>query len=352
MKRIYCLLFPVWFLCSCEKEIQFNDEIAEPVMVLNTYISPDSLVQVHLSESRFFLNEDSLFKIIEDADVEMVVNGSHVESLQYTGDGVYVSPYHIDSGDSIYINVRHRKLPDIACEGLKIPFAIPLESVSVGKIVMDTSNNSIASYSSPTINRQDTLAYYINKRGDVNITFSDPADEVNYYRLLLFEKTDYSDGTSRYRQSHYANDDPVFDNSMGTDVWGNNYNMYFTFSDILFNGKTYTIKTNTSLGGRYLLAPDSVWDFYKIEPSDYMLEDTVSIVKKVLYFHLFNITPSYYYFLSSKALSETSSNGIGEGLFSEPVQIYTNVKGGTGIMAGYADFIYSVDVTEFILKSE
>lgn len=55
MKRILSALLLILTGCflSCKKDIKFEGTVSEPLLVLNGILTPDSVVSVHLSRSRF-----------------------------------------------------------------------------------------------------------------------------------------------------------------------------------------------------------------------------------------------------------------------------------------------------------
>lgn len=72
--KIYPLmLLLATFFSACEKEIDFKGEVKEPMLVLNGFLTPDSVVSVHLSQSRFAMNYGKRFPSVENAKAQLFV---------------------------------------------------------------------------------------------------------------------------------------------------------------------------------------------------------------------------------------------------------------------------------------
>jgi hypothetical protein len=65
---------------SCEKVIDFDGEETEPIMVMISFPDSGSPWKVRLTESRFFLSNDTI-ATIKNADVTTEVNGRPTNSL-------------------------------------------------------------------------------------------------------------------------------------------------------------------------------------------------------------------------------------------------------------------------------
>jgi len=78
----------LFLIYSCEKIIDIPDR--ERKIGLNSLITPDSLVEIHLSESESILKAGLSMDIIENATVQLYENNSFAALLLYTGEGCYV----------------------------------------------------------------------------------------------------------------------------------------------------------------------------------------------------------------------------------------------------------------------
>jgi len=69
IKKYATILLGIFLFVSCEKDIVFKGDITDPLVVVNSYITPDSIISAHVSESRFFLNDTTSFKEISNAEL-------------------------------------------------------------------------------------------------------------------------------------------------------------------------------------------------------------------------------------------------------------------------------------------
>ena len=88
-------------LLSCEKDIAFKGTITDPLLVLNSLLTPASVVSVHLSQSRFILGDIKPFTPISDANVSLFVNGSLKEQLTHDANGQYMGTYLPKASDEV-----------------------------------------------------------------------------------------------------------------------------------------------------------------------------------------------------------------------------------------------------------
>ena len=105
IKIVLSILAGIFIFVSCEKDIEFNGEITAPLLVINSYITPDSVVSAHVSESRFFLKDSITYKNINTADVAVWVNGVLKEKMTLVEKGMYRGTYKPVIGETIKIIV-------------------------------------------------------------------------------------------------------------------------------------------------------------------------------------------------------------------------------------------------------
>jgi len=330
--KIYLsILFGIFFLASCEKEIEFKGEITEPLIVVNCFITPDSVMTAHVSESRFFLVDNVTFRNVKNADVSVWVNGVFKEKMSFVENGIYKGTYAPVIGDSIKLVVKVPTMKDVSCEELISPQP---EIISIDTTDLWTGQTYNIQYGSQTTNggqttyTNDTIATVTGHQIDYTLKFKDNGNEKNFYRLVVMTKEHYftidtttSDTTTVIRDNYYfsftdvvsgnnANNDPL---SMGDFSANNEYNV---FSDELFNGKTYSLTFTTN---------EDVYNYKADYPYGREMPG-----KKVVNIYLQNISKSYYLYLKSRPAALN-----GNGFFSEPVQIHNNITGGIGILGSY-----------------
>lgn len=100
-------------LLACEKEIKFKGQVQEPMLVLNGFLTPDSVVSVHLSQSRFAMNYGAIPLPLKKPKARLFVNGILKESLTPAANGNYRGTYYLRVKDEIEIRVSAAGFPDI-----------------------------------------------------------------------------------------------------------------------------------------------------------------------------------------------------------------------------------------------
>ncbi|MDR0541027.1 MAG: DUF4249 domain-containing protein [Dysgonamonadaceae bacterium] len=273
---------------ACEKEIEFKGGETEPQLVLNSILTPDSAIRVHLSESRFFLADKAEFKNIRNAAVTLLKNGEVIETFRDAGEGYYVADYRPKTGDRLQITASASGLEPVECSAEILP--------------------------APTVLSADMVKLSTDNDYDLTVSLKDPSETSDYYRIDMYVMV--YDGKSGYYYPGdvlYDSDDMVF-GSAGLDPFGAGNNYYYVFSDELFNGKEYKLKLRL-----YHLINDQEG-------------------KTKLFIELQHITKDYYLYLKSRNVA------LGDeiGLFTEPVQIYNNIQGGIGILGSYTSTVYEL----------
>ena len=104
MKRYIFLLLVTALFSSCVEPIEFDPGETSPYVVLISRPTSDSTVCVHLSRSRFFL-ENNVPQAISDAQVTLSLNGVATTGVfdddAYNGFGAYTFAVLPQPGDSL-----------------------------------------------------------------------------------------------------------------------------------------------------------------------------------------------------------------------------------------------------------
>lgn len=330
--KIVLSIFAILFIfVSCEKNIEFKGEITDPQVVVNSYITPDSVVSAHISESRFFLNDSTTFRNINNADVAVWVNGTFKEKMSLVGQGIYKGTYKPVVGETIKLVVNVPSKKEVTCEANIYPQPVINSIDTVGIRLGEYYLFDYSNYSSGAPMLSDTIGTYSLHQINYTLKFSDNGNEKNYYRLSVLTKRYYTQ-TDSVTHVQTQRESDIYDFFSFTDVvsgkntkndpmslvGGDNYiETYNVFSDELFNGKTYSLTfstTNTIFNYR------PTYKFGSKNPD----KTTISI-------YLQSISKEYYLYLKSRA----AASG-GENFFSEPIQIYNNIVGGIGILGSYS----------------
>lgn len=283
---------------SCEKIIEFDGEKTKPLLVLNSVLKADSAVKVHISKSRFFLDYDNEMSDINNATVKLWVNDVEQANLQFTGEGNYYSSYIAKVGDKIKIKASASSFDDISSNTIipEIPEVLSID----------------------TVYTHENDGGYISRILNFDITFTDTLKDDDYYLVYCMQRTyqDYIYEGKNYQEYgiYLFSDDIIFENEnrgnfAGEDVFGSA--TYNTFTDDLINNKEYSLRMKThdyNYGNEYQQKITYVFYFQKITKEWYLYLRTTSLV----------------------------SNDFS--MFSEPVQVYSNIQNGLGILGATNSF--------------
>lgn len=320
-------------LTSCETVIDFNGKDTAPLLVVNSIISPDSVIKVHVSESRFFLEEDSKFVNINNATVKLWVNDLEYEQLTPANNGIYQGKYIPKSGDKLKITAKNSNYSEVSASTEIIP-ANPILSVDTNSVILEKTPLLSYNYNSPTV--VDTLGYLINNELKLKMNFNDPANQENFYKVSLRMKLYFSDGSTQIGKYYFSSEDVVFGNTSASGIFDESTtNYYNVFSDELFNGKPYGLKLSANFYS---------YVYSNNVPSKLKSKDEpVNVTKNELIVELQSISKSYYLYLKTR---DASSSYVD--FFSEPVQIYSNIKGGIGVFGSYNTATFKINVPTWL----
>ena len=318
------------FIVSCETEIKFNGKETAPSMVINSILNPDSTVKVHITKSKFFLEKDGPFDPITNATVQLYANDKLIEALNSTGNGYYTGTYKPFPGDIIKIIARNNEFDNVHCS-TEIPVTANITSVdTIATIIKTAPLVYYRSYDDVAYMITDTVGTVTEKKIKFTVNIADRANYKNFYRLKVKHRSYYDNGTYSEHNTYFNSEDLVFGSTSETELFEEkNTNYYHEFNDNLFDGKTYGLTFSIS-AFQYNYLPGK-------EPKDDPWSPTT--IKQELFINIESISPSYYYYLNSRA----KNNEYIE-IFTEPVQIYNNIVNGIGILGAYNTSITIVRV--------
>lgn len=309
MKRLIYLLICALFFVSCYKEIDLSDYRSTPKIVINCTVSPDTVVMASITRTWFY--PDNFPNVqLPHAKVELYINDNYMGQMQLK---THPNPEHSEHTDTLFFsNV-------IPSEGDRI------------KIVASTPEYGIATAEDiiPRKVEVQNVQYHIRKGEGIyqetypdyyeiyyEATFTDLPDEENYYfvRVLeFFNEIPYTpfwqwvDGVD-YSDPIFKEQDDMLDGGLSFD--GLNKRGGTLFTDQSIKGQTYTLQFKESA--------------INLEEGE---ERQIAI---------YSLSKSYYLYLLSlqKISGSTLEGGLGNIGFAEPLRVYSNVEGGTGILGG------------------
>ena len=313
--KIYLsLIISLVLFASCEKDVEFKGTMTKSVLVVNSFVSPDSVVSANVSESKFFLEEENTITGIENATVSVYVNDVFKEKMIHTDKGNYTGTYIPTIGEIIKLVVTVPDKTDVSCQDKVLTRP---EIVSVDTAVTSSTGGYLLDYHTK-LNSNDTQVYDTigksrNYDCEFKIKMKDKGNEKNYYRLAVVRNSTF-EGESGYEFVHITdNIDPEAYSSDPLQTEDDS-NPFCVFSDDIINGKEYTLKFKLS---------QNVITFYN-RPKE---------TKQELIIALQQISKDYYLYLRTRAVANEDN------VFSEPVQIHCNIKNGLGVFGSYSSSV-------------
>ncbi len=336
MKNLKNIFITLAFLglFACNTEIDFEGEITSSMLVINSFITPDSVIKVHVSKSKFFLKDDNQFDVVDNATVNLWVNNIQKETLIKQGNGYYISNYKPMIGDIIKITAKNAIFSEVDCSVEIMDSTTILSFDTIRNLI---NESLIINYNSDKYGKMvvDTVGKYKNEKLDIVIQFQDNPQISNYYRMVATRRMYFDDGKFFDENFYLSSDDIVFGDNSTTSIIGENGNnsSFLEFSDEYFSGQKYAVRFYSYLNGMEYFAGKEP------KKDDGGTVGTVKIIKTDLILNLQTISKSYYLFLKS-----ISANSSVIEFFSEPVQIHSNVNGGIGILGSYTSSFFKFQI--------
>ena len=316
------------FLNSCEKEIEFKGEQTDSRLVINSVVEPGQSVKARISKSVFFLDNNENTKVPSDLVATLYVNGNRIGEMTPQTDTIweteynwvfeptyrlwkiYTYPYCPAVGDEVTIKALANGFDDVEGSTGIVPNhtncqikGLRLMSNELWPNALDDDGNIIDWH------------YY--DAYELLIELTDPhAGEIDFFKLSMDESYHYFEGYDHYNYYCHAYitgyDDPIFGAVSATNFDFVDYQINDpngTFTDQLFDGRSYTIKQPIGI---------SYSQFEGLEQN---------FCRVAVYVE--HITKDYY-----KYLNTCNQGDEVDQFFAEPIQTHTNVNGGYGIIGG------------------
>ncbi len=302
MKKI-CFFILFIIFCSCSKEdIITENQIqnVESQLCMSGYVCEDSICVIltkNLPRSYNFTGVNPYLITDTAAIIKVFENGSffcYLEPKKYIIQGwadypydkvYYVSHKKAKEGNTYSIEVTHNDYKRISAETV-LPFKVPVISVDTFTFYKDVVlyQQIIDSFTFIGYKKNDTTVLSTM----FTINFQDPPVTKNYYMLEVINNR------VTYNYDGFTLDDLIMEYE---------YPEYL-FSDKFIQGKKYGIQFSVF--------------------SDYA--DSIS-------FSLYSVNEDYYKYWTSVNKYNLSK----EDAYREPIPLYSNIKDGIGIFAGYSD---------------
>lgn len=274
-------------LASCVKDLDFDGEQTDPLLVVNGVQQVGQPARLCVEKSMFFLDSGTDFRV-KDVAVDLYVNGTFKESLQVRDSIIHEPLYAFNYCEGQYL----------LCEGDRLHFEVRSSE-------FETATIELTLPEAPTVLSFDMVGIDTVESG-VKFSFmiDDPVG-ADFYNLKCINP-------NGYMYSFYS-EDPVFVDPMGMgaeELVGESgfygYGLYNVFTDTYFNGKTYTVYFEV-FSGEYVPGEQFTIEVSRVDESLYQYKKTYD------------------------AYQESDPNGM-IGMFSEPVQVYSNVENAVGVV--------------------
>lgn len=287
MTRQILLSFTLLYcLQSCIKESNMQISNTDSQLVIGSLFSPDTLLQVYVGKTSS-MNEQPNF--IEDASILVTQNGQSIGVLEYLGEGWYRSNHYPEEGVKYRIEVSVPNYEQVWAES-EVPINPEIVGVPYAKRVGIMN-----------VNQTSTLVY------DTYFSFLDSDIHVDYYEIFM----------SLMNLDFDRIDDPSIRMDSNFDI--PNVVETIVFSDVLFNGLVKDMHL-PSFGSAN---PEDTW-FSPIWLRFHSVSKEYFMYRRSLYRHIHLQNTSFYV-----------NDPLTLLFLGEPIDLYTNIHGGTGIFAGF-----------------
>jgi hypothetical protein len=297
MKKYILIIFILATVWSCTKTIEFNDKGTGSLMVVNSLIYPDSCISGTISQSTSILKSNTVGTML-NGTVDLYENGILVRQMTSTLGNFRATDFKPKAGNTYRI-------------------AVSANGKQVEAETVIPNQAEVISVDTTTINN-DWGSKSLNFKFKVKDGTGD-----DYFRIIVINDNlsfYYQDKKTRiyFRNSssgYFDTNDPIF-NSLYSNYGNDALNMgpgnqYHIFPDDYFEGKEYTFQFQVAQFLNY--GNNQVYNRFVIHVQK-LSKDMFNYMK---YLDLYN----YYR----------------DDPFSEPVPVYSNIKNGAGIFAGYND---------------
>ena len=309
-------------LSSCEKQIEFNGEQSDPKLVINSLVETGQPVTAHISKSYFFLDAPDT-SAPEDLVASLYVNGNLIGELTPGFDTIweyydleeyslvpnFCNDYRPQAGDVVKITATANGFDEVEGATSPLPKAVDFQ---YDLTLTEWSSTYYHPYYDGSGYEEDSVLW-VNGTFEMTINLTDPnPKQLDYFRLIADRgKGNYSGENWYYLSFDY--DDPIFGVGLNEneiiDISDLDTRPEGVFTDALFDGSTYRLKLKVMFECH--VGEELNPDFFRVP------------------FRLEHLTKEYYNYLNTSDQGDEFTQ-----FFAEPIQTYSNVTNGFGIVAG------------------
>ena len=305
---IFILMGLLLLVSACEKEVELEQKEEAQKLAIICSFSPDEPFSIHVSKSHSLFSNTTQNDITTEADVQICEadillekilpnpNGSNIEDKGTRYQSVAAIP---KTQKKYTLKINMDGVEPISAVSL-IPNPVQITQVEIGEI---------HSWLYPSLPNEK--GYEV----ETTLTFVDAPDETNFYQVNFYQELTSSDPslvgdttkTIMASTQGWLSADETIPVSQNLTDYG------FLFRDFTFDGEVKELTFN----------PVFQYQFTKYEPSNIIVE-------------LRTVSKEYYYYHSSVFQQQKQLLEKGNKPFSDPVVVYSNIKNGYGVFAGYS----------------
>jgi hypothetical protein len=317
MKKYILFILMIVSILACTKTLDFDDEGLANKLVFNGIIQTGDSFNANLSRSSSILSETGfgIPPMPAEGTIQLFENETLLSTTSSSFGKFSLTNIKPKAGANYRIVVNTEN--DMIEAQTTIPEKVAVLSIDTATVSLDTYSKKLA----------------------VRLKIKDSQGD-DYYRIVYMKETiSYIDDNKggrkyykNYTQSGIRSDDPVFKsvyNNFGDEIIDGPENEYGIFPDNYFNGKEYVLK--------FSIYQDSY--SYGNNPSygGYGDPSVVYGASRQIYerneIHIQKLSKDLYNYLKYLKLY----NFYHDNPFAEPVPVYSNIKNGIGIFAGFND---------------
>ena len=291
---LYFFIFTMFF-ASCDIVVDLDIPEHERVLVVNSILKTDSMINAYISHSVGAFDASSI-SYVNNATVEVYEDGVLLGEMYEEASLSYNSMGELDSNYVYFFN-QNPVAGKIYSYEIAHPDYESVRSETTVPAAVKLNINDVT-----LLSEQDYEKHY-----RVRFSFND-APEDNFYRLRLRNPNAYYDGFDYFESNDASMISSAGVQSDGATFYGDEA----LFDDEMFNGTEKEISIE-------FFDYKSLW--FEEQDDDYETEYTLELT---------SVSESYYtYIRSLRAHYDNQDQFIFAG---EPVQVFTNIENGLGVL--------------------
>lgn len=296
MEKHTVILFFLILFSSCTKIVDIHFPEHTPELVVNCLFTPDSLLTLQVSTTVGF-NDSIKNEFTESLDIELYCDDNYIEDLTDQGKGTYISNIYPEVEKMYKIKINRENAKTITAQSYipKLPEYINFDTIL--SFYYDPKEEIFFSLGLLSINDSPTSDDYYS----FQLTMS-PRDFNNFY-YIGYKYTD-----ERLKSSEIEKYEKSF----------------MLFTDKYFNGQDVVLSFD-----------------YTAWPTD---SQTYYLIYKFK-----TLSSDYYKYINSLIIHTENQDYFNDPFYvGQPVKVYSNIKNGYGIFAGFNSYTDSLLIQNWL----